>query len=977
MASGAQPSRSHDDSLASSHLSDCVSDETIAGTHDGSGLPPRTQTVGSLPLGFTVGRYVVLSKLGAGGMGVVYAAHDPELDRKVAVKLMRARGSPERIARGHERLLAEAQALARLSDPHVVTVHDVGEHDGQVFVAMEFVEGRTLAAWLRQARRSWPEVLEVMLQAGRGIVAAHARELVHCDFKPDNVMLGDDGRVRVMDFGLVQAASGPKTEDGSGTPRELPAIDPSRARAHGLVGTPAYMAPEQHMGGRGTMASDQYSFCVTAWEAFHGCRPFVGETLPALVGNILEGAIREPATRVPKWLRRTIERGMASDPARRWPSMKALLSAIERRRARSRRRKWLLGGAAVVGMAAAGLGGQRWVWAQQVHACEEQGAAVAAMWNEDQAAALREAMVGTGVSHAEVTAEKVIPWLDAQAEAWREARTHACVQSEVERTWEADTLDRSLWCLDERRRELQGLIAELLRGEPEMVGRAVQAASSLRSMDSCRDELTLSRQPIPPLDGREEIVAVGEEVGRADALQRAGQYDESVAVGRAALERAEALGWAPLVAMARRTVGRAHLHRGEYPEAEAMLELAFFEGARADALEQAALAAGDLSKVAGDRLARPADGLRWAKWEELIVTRLHDPSGRYHARALEDLALMRHVMGEHQEAIALYERAVGLYEQALGPEHITVSKTIGDMAIVFQDLGDHERAKTLNERILAMQERALGPDHPDVGIVLHNLARDHRALGAATEAKALYERALAIWEASLGPEHPHVAQVLNNLGNVLVDLGDYEQSLALHQRALAIRERVFGPDHPQVAQSLENVANTRLELGVSDELIALHERALAIRERTLGSEHVEVASGLSSLGRVLFELDRIEEAQARFEQALRTWDASVGPEHPGRAHTLSGLADVALAQGRVADAVASAEQALTLVTSSGAPAPAVAESRFVLARARWEAGADRAAARQLAEQARDGLRQHGHAKRAAEIEEWLASHPAP
>ena len=1016
-----------------------VSDETLAGSLDGSERP-RARDDAVLPRGATVGRYVVLGKLGAGAMGVVYTAHDPELDRKLALKLLRVRGSAQRMALGHRRLLAEAQALARLSHPNVVVVHDVGEHQGQVFVAMEFIEGRTLAAWLAEGRHAWPQVLDVLVQAGRGLAAAHARDLVHRDFKPDNVMLGDDGRVRVMDFGLARAIDPTATDDGTRDSELLarsgaawraaqglegadePAT-PTRGRelalTQGMVGTPAYAAPEQLAGGRGGAAGDQFSFCVTLWEALHGRRPFVGETVPEIAAKILAGELAEPppGASVPAWLRRVVERGLVVDPERRWPSMDALLAGLERGRRRARWRGGMAAAGLVLAAAAGAMGWQHEASARRIRACEAEGATISEVWNDDVAAELRAAMVATGVGHAEVTAQKLTPWLDAQARAWQGARTEACLRTEVEGTWDAGTLDGSRWCLDERRMELEALVGELRRGVASTVANAVPAAARLGRVDACIDAVVLSRLPSPPTQARAAIAEVRDELLRAEARQRIGAYDEGLEVARGALERAQALAWPPLVAAARLRVGELHECRGEYAQAEALLEAAYFEAGRADATEVAADAARDLVALVGERLARHVDGIRWAHHHEVALVRTPDPTGLRRASHLERVAIVRHAMGEHASAKPAYEEALELRSRVLGPEHPEVYDALGNLATLLHDMGAYEEARALNERGLALREQVLGPDHPDVGKSLNNLALNHRALGDNLAAKALYQRALSIWERSLGPEHPHVAQVLNNLANTNTALGETKEAEVLHQRALAIRTRVLGPDHPQVAQSLGNLAGLYDLLGEYDEAKPLyrrtlaiyehalgpehrevarllgnlgisyylskelgparaaHERALELRERVLGPSHAEVGQALQGLGDVYLALGRYEDAERCFTRALRIWDAALGPDSTQKAFGLLGLARVASHEERAADAVRLVEQALELRTKGGAPPVDMAFARYDLARTRWEAGGDRAEVVALAEQALAGFRELGHAEMIAEVEQWLTTDP--
>ena len=299
-----------------------------------------------------IGRFTIVRKLGAGGMGVVYMAYDEQLDRRVAVKLLRSTTSPEAQAR-FER---EAQAMARLSHPHVVAVYEVGSHEGETFVAMEFVDGHDLRAWLAAEPRSWPVIVAAFRQAGEGLIAAHEAGVIHRDFKPDNVLIGHDGRVRVADFGLAHGL-GETSEPAPDVPEDSQrSLELELTRTGMLVGTPAYMPPEQYAGRRTDARGDQFSFCVALWEALHGQRPFVGLTVPELSTAIQAGQIEAPPidTDVPAWLRTILVRGLAPDPHARWPSMRALLDAIGddprvRRRRIATRVALSLGAVALVG----------------------------------------------------------------------------------------------------------------------------------------------------------------------------------------------------------------------------------------------------------------------------------------------------------------------------------------------------------------------------------------------------------------------------------------------------------------------------------------------------------------------------------------------------------------------------------------------------------------------------------------------------
>jgi serine/threonine-protein kinase len=291
--------------------------------------PSRVLVQGAMREAQRIGRYAVLRQLGEGGMGVVLAAYDEELDRKAALKLLRDRpggageNAGEHASERRIRILREAQAMARVSHPNVVQVYEVGEFsqpgapDSHIFIAMEYIDGETLHAWQNRPGRAWVEILRMYLQAGQGLLAAHQSGLVHRDFKPDNVLVGSDGRPRVADFGLARGGDGGAAEplpQAAGVSEQSGLLVSPLTQAGAIMGTPMYMSPEQYRGRPAGPRSDQFSFCVALYEALYKTLPFEGATFEALGANVLAGRVRpRPAgSPVPRPLHAALLRGLAA-----------------------------------------------------------------------------------------------------------------------------------------------------------------------------------------------------------------------------------------------------------------------------------------------------------------------------------------------------------------------------------------------------------------------------------------------------------------------------------------------------------------------------------------------------------------------------------------------------------------------------------------------------------------------------------------
>jgi tetratricopeptide (TPR) repeat protein len=806
---------------------DVRSRTTLLGDESSSAVrrPPAPE----LATGDIVGRYVVLSRVGAGGMGVVYAAYDPELDRKVALKVLAtSTGSAASSDTRSGSRLREAQALARLSHPNVVAVYDVGTFEGRVWLAMEFVAGRTFAEWMRAEPRSWREVLDVLRPIAVGLAAAHASGLVHRDVKPDNVMLAadvDGGRARLMDFGLARAAASTDVPTEGSDAVETPHVPRASARA----GTPGYMAPEQWLGLPADPRTDQFSFCVMLWESLFTQRAFAGETPAELAASVLAGNLR-PVARdqaAPGWLRRAVRRGLERDPAARHSSMLALLEAIDRGRGRARRRTALavLGAALVLGVAALGI--RAAARASRVAACEAEGAAIAEVWNPEVRDGLHEALAAAPVAYATATADKVMPWFEAHAETWRRTTTAACLATEVEATAKPELLDRARWCLEARRMELQAVLEQLGRGGAKATERAVNMAASMPRIEPCGDPEVLARMPAIP-EARDRVHAIRRELQRAAAMASAGDHASALTLSKEVEVQARDVGWPPLVAAAQARMGHELDASGKFAEAEAKLSEAYFTAAAADDPGLAADVADALAFAVGVRLERFAEGLTWSRHAELARTRLVDPGGVDEARHLATLGNIRSASGALAEAQALHERSLEIRERVLGPEHPETAGGLNNLANALFRSGELERAGQLYQRACDVMEASLGPEHPTVATCLVNLASIVNATGSPERAGPLYDRALAVLEGSLGATHPSVASVLVNRAHLKVRAKELDPAAAMYSRALAIWEGSLGDVHPLLTHPLLGLSEIARQQGRTADAVALAERALAL-----------------------------------------------------------------------------------------------------------------------------------------------------
>ena len=868
--------------------------------------------------GESVGRYLLLHELGKGGMGVVWAAHDPELDRRVALKLLGGSGSPER-------LLREAQALARLAHPNVVAVFDAGVSEGAVWLAMELIDGMTLKTWLSRhaAKARWERILDVLMPAGEGIAAAHAAGLVHRDLKPDNVMIGADGRPRVMDFGLARADERAMevevaVEAGDLGRSQASLLNSDVTRAGALVGTPAYMAPEQFEG-RVDARSDVFAFCVVLWEALFGERPFAGETAPALLLAITLGRVRPapPGRKVPRWLKRIVLRGLAADAGARWPSMAALLAELRRQRARVRVLRGALVAGAVAALAAGILAFGEVQRARAVAACEAEGEAALALW-PGRAEGLRRGLVASGVASPEDAASRTAAYLDPWSAGWRRARAEVCVATEVAGTMAAEVAEDAVACLEGQRGRVATILDRVEGGERVAGSMVVVVASGLEPSDHCLDLRRLERILRPPPELRAKVAALRARLDQTYTMRALGEYERGLAEAEAVRGEAAALGWGPVIAESEFMVGTLSARKSSYGAAEGHLRAAFYGAGRSGDDRLAAQSASELVNVVGHELARPKEGKEWGELARMFLARMGEADGLASVTHLYGLAMIEEDLGAPDRAVAILEEALAIETRTLGADHLSIAGTLSNLANPLSMLGRHAEARAHLERALALREAAFGPESQVLTGTLNNLALVASRLGDTATALALNERTLRIFAAGGDTTSLKVSNTLNNLSSIYSDLERFDEAVATGEQVLAIRERELGPDHPATAGALNNLAIAEMGRGALDTALAMHLRALAIRERALGPENPEVARSLTNIGEVREKKGELDLAAAALERALAIRTAAkVAPQ--SLAYTQFVLGRVYFARGEREEGLALVEAAAGAWKEAGDP----------------------------------------------------------
>jgi tetratricopeptide (TPR) repeat protein/predicted Ser/Thr protein kinase len=860
--------------------------------------------------GSTVGRYVLQDPIGLGGAGIVFSAYDPTLDRKVALKFLRA--GADGAATASAGLGGEAKALARLSHPNIVQVYEIDAFEDRIFVAMEFVEGVTLRRWQREEPRSWRETVRTYLQAGEGLAAAHHVGLVHRDFKPDNVLVSTKNRVIVLDFGLATVLAGLQAADASHVP-QVRADGTSDATS----GTPRYMAPEQHEGLEVDARVDQYSFCLSLYEALYDDYPFKDESiaksnpdaeLRALVLRKKERAIRKPGAKrqVPGWIRPILVRGLSPSPSDRYPGLEPLLADLRRGLHAGQGRRIAAAGV-VVALGLAFVGFNR-MHEQRAAICRGAPAKLVGVWDDAKREEIRSAFASTGVPYAGDAFHTVGRALDGYAEAWSNMNRDACEATVLRGEQSQELMDLRMECLGQRRQALAARVEIFRKADSLVVEKAPLAANSLPALDLCANASALRSVVREPEDAEQRrlIAALRSQSERARALTESGKVAEGGELAEATVRDAKKVQFAPLEADALLVLGSSQETLGKYSEATATLREAIRVAQRAHADEAVVRALTTLVLVVGGRLAQFAEADQWARDADVFVERV-GRGGSLEAQLLSNVASVAVLRGDPAQALPSLRKALEVQRRISGPEHPLVGKLLSNIAFAAEVAGDPEESLRNSEQALEVIAKTAGPRHPYFGMALVNKSMALLSLRRYEEVIVDCRTALEILEKTVAPSNLFIAYAVMNLSESLRARGENDEALRVIARAVTIIESI-SKDHLDLPEVLITRGLAEQALGRGEQGVKDLERAVAICDKAGTGNSAKLARVLWTLGRVLNDQGRFQRAAASLERALL-----VGKEAPmdrlDRAETNAALAhalfatekDLARAQSLLAD----------------------------------------------------------------------------
>ena len=712
----------------------------------------------------TVGRFQVLEVIGTGANGIVYAAYDPMLDRRVAVKLLSRPDADDRSS-----LLEEARTLAKLRHPNIIAVHEAGMVGQDVFIAMQYIAGGSLRSWLDEHEHEADEIVARMLGAARGLAAAHTAGIAHGDFKPDNVLVDRDG-TWVADFGLARSTH--TDEDAAGG------------------GTPLYMAPERLGGDPPSRAADQFAFGVTLIEALTGERPFAGRTVLELRESMLEPPELGRRHGIPAL--EVALRCVRPEPADRYVDMQAVIEALEPKPGGTRR--WVgpavLAATAIAGVAMFGA-------VREQDRCRGGTTLANEAFSESDAEALGETLRSQAPNVDPSVVERVTARMADYREAWSAEHRAICEATRVTATQSDSLHDLRMRCLDRRLAELQALArAAASVASTGEATRAMAAVDTLAPLTTCGAERVTDRD-YPSPEAADAVAAARTQLADAWAAYHLARYEAVADAAQALVQRGEEIGFGPLSVEAMTLLGTVRGRIGDLAEAEAILRRATVLGGQTASDELVADVSLQLLRTA----MFGGDVDRVIAMAELVRADL--------ARVGRNEAEVDGVVGEAllhagraDEALPAIERAL---QSEIRPQRLALLRT--NRASARLALGQPTEALTDYEAALAIAREHYGEGHPSLGFFEHRVGRGQLAVGRTEDAFATLTRVLEARESLLGPDDRAIASILVDLSEAVRARGETDQARSHLRRALEIRRRAYGDDHPSVIELEKRLAD--------------------------------------------------------------------------------------------------------------------------------------------------------------------------
>ncbi|HEY4060221.1 MAG TPA: tetratricopeptide repeat protein [Kofleriaceae bacterium] len=878
---------------------------------DGAWTRPQLSAGGAL------GRFVISHELGEGAASVVYAAYDPQLDRNVALKLLRSRG-----AGLDDKLLREGRALAKISHPNVVNIFEVGDADQQLYIALELVEGVTARNWARLDKRSWRDVRGVIVQVGQGLGALHRAGLVHRDVKPDNIVVDAD-RARLVDFGLVGAGAG--------------------------AGTPAYMAPEEDK----DALSDQYSLAAT----------FVDLVRAARSSRVVSADASRLS--VPRRVRTALARALSPEPRDRFPSTAAFVAAL------ADPPRWPL----FVGISGLAVAGGVLAFLHAAPTAPGPCADVPAAWTPIDRSGVEAAFAADARPFVGDMRTRVLGRLDGFASAWKTERTGVCRAYHEKHELSDQGFDLRVACLERQQRAFAATV-ETIRSGP--MDKAIEIAATLPTQDACRDADTLARvEPLPadPL-ARGAIAAVESDLARAKLAQKAGDAKAARAIAQSALAAARRTAYRPVIAEGAYRLADILERAGDVPGATPLVDEAIRVSAEArlDTIEaESWILSIVLRGLDGD--AKDDELVAASRASEAASVRARDTMVTAALANVQGLVAKNR--GDYAGAAEHYKHSIEIL-RASDDANPQIAASLGNLSNVLPQLGDMTGARAAADEAAKRDLEMFGAHHPQYADSLLALGMRENQMGEFAAAIEHQQDALAIIDASLGDDGPAAMTAHDNLASSLAQNHQLDEAKIQGQRALDLAIELRGPKHPITAQAMFSVANIAGEAEDWPRAEEYAQKALAIVMDTYGPDHPLAASILSNLGEWAGRRGDFKAAEAYLRQGMKGLSAT--PDSPYMAVVQTALAATLDAQHRDTEAIPLLEAALALRNKIGDDPVAIGDTQGTLARALWATG-KKPRALELANAADKTFAEAGESasRYAEELHAWrTANHvPAP